>query len=95
MFVELLYGYLSNSLSLISDSVHMLFDSLGLLISLAASYTSKIDSKDRYAFGYIKVETLAGLCNAIFLLFVSITLFNESLHRIYNQDKVDVSKYDN
>jgi solute carrier family 30 (zinc transporter), member 5/7 len=38
MFIELTYGYLSNSLGLMADSFHMLFDSLGLFISLLASY---------------------------------------------------------
>lgn len=38
MFIELAYGYLSNSLGLMADSFHMLFDSLGLFISLLASY---------------------------------------------------------
>jgi zinc transporter 5/7 len=38
MFVELLYGYLSNSLGLISDSFHMLFDCMALFIGLCASY---------------------------------------------------------
>ena len=35
-FVELLYGILANSLSLISDSAHMLFDSTALAIGLYA-----------------------------------------------------------
>jgi zinc transporter 5/7 len=40
MFVELIYGLYSNSLGLIADSFHMLFDSLGLFISLMATYIS-------------------------------------------------------
>ena len=41
MGVELLYGYLSNSLGLIGDSFHMLCDSMALVISLGASYIAK------------------------------------------------------
>ena len=41
MFVEMLYGYLSNSLSLISDGFHMLCDSLALLVGLLVSYIGK------------------------------------------------------
>lgn len=42
MFVELIYGILANSLSLISDSVHMLFDSSALAIGLYAAFMSKL-----------------------------------------------------
>ena len=42
MFVELIYGYLSNSLGLISDSFHMLFDCMALFIGLCASYIAKM-----------------------------------------------------
>ena len=41
MFVELIYGFMSNSLGLISDSFHMLFDCTALFIGLIASYISK------------------------------------------------------
>ena len=44
MGVELLYGYLSNSLGLIGDSFHMLCDSMALMIGLGASYISKISA---------------------------------------------------
>lgn len=40
-FVEFFYGLLSNSLSLISDSAHMLFDCSGLAIGLYAQFMSK------------------------------------------------------
>jgi len=40
MFVELIYGYMSGSLGLISDAFHMLFDCVALFIGLVASYIS-------------------------------------------------------
>ncbi len=40
-FVEAVYGYLTNSLSLISDASHMLFDCTALVIGLYAAYMSK------------------------------------------------------
>lgn len=38
MFVEFAYGYWSNSLGLMSDACHMLFDCIALFIGLLASY---------------------------------------------------------
>lgn len=42
MFVELIYGFLSNSLGLISDSVHMLIDSSALALGLYASFVARL-----------------------------------------------------
>jgi hypothetical protein len=42
MFVEFFYGIFSNSLGLISDSIHMLFDSSALAIGLYGAYMSKV-----------------------------------------------------
>ncbi len=52
MFVELIYGLLSNSLSLVSDSAHMLFDSSALAIGLYASFMSKLEANIHFSFGY-------------------------------------------
>ena len=50
-FVEFIYGYWSNSLGLISDSFHMLFDSSAIAIGLYASYMATKKPNDKYPFG--------------------------------------------
>ena len=89
MFVEMVYGYLSNSLSLISDGFHMLCDSLALLVGLLVSYIGKRqqinvkeDQKTKQPFGLMKIESLAGLFNGLFLISVSCNLFIKSYERI-------------
>lgn len=82
MFVELGYGYLSNSLGLISDAGHMLFDCTALLIGLYASYTSKLKSNSVYTYGYGRYETLSGFGNGIFLLFIGYFVFVEAVERL-------------
>lgn len=83
MFVELIYGYMSNSLGLITDSFHMLFDCMALFIGLCASYISKMGVDKKYTYGYGRVETLSGLFNGIFLVFIAFNVFCESIERIY------------
>lgn len=51
MFVEIIYGYLTNSLGLISDAAHMAFDCTALLIGLIASYIAKMEKLPDYNFG--------------------------------------------
>jgi zinc transporter 5/7 len=89
MFVELLYGYMSNSLGLISDAFHMLFDCMALFIGLSASYISQLKNSDNeYTYGYTKIETISGLFNGIFLVFISYNILCESVERIYEPIKI-------
>jgi len=88
-FVELLYGYFSGSLGLMSDAFHMLFDCAALFIGLIAAYISKLDHIDKlYTYGYGKIETISGLFNGIFLIFISFNIFCESVERIFDPIKI-------
>lgn len=89
MFVELVYGYISNSLGLITDSFHMLFDCTALFIGLCASYIAKMDVDKHYTYGYGRVETLSGLFNGIFLVFIAFNVFCESIERIYEPQRIE------
>ena len=71
MFVEFLYGYLTNSLGLISDAVHMAFDCLALLVGLVASYLAQLDHQELYSYGLSRVEVLSGFYNGVFLIFIA------------------------
>lgn len=91
MFIELAYGYLSNSLGLVADSFHMLFDSLGLFISLVASYISQLPPNNQYTYGYGKVETLSGFFNGLLLVYTAFNVFSESIHRMLVPKQIDSS----
>lgn len=51
MFVEMLYGYLTNSLGLISDAFHMLFDCTALIIGLFASVIANWEPNQYFSYG--------------------------------------------
>lgn len=96
MSLEFIYGYLSNSLSLIGDSFHMLVDSLALLVGLGASYISKRGQKDKtkqLPYGYMKIESLSALFNSLFLISVSYNLFGKSIDRLLHPQKINIEEY--
>jgi solute carrier family 30 (zinc transporter), member 5/7 len=66
-----MYGFLSGSLGLLTDSIHMLFDCAGLAVGLAAAVMSKWAPTVEFPYGYGKIDTLSGFANAIFLLYVA------------------------
>ena len=59
----------------------MLFDSVALAIGLAASYISKFKSDELFTYGYIRAEVVSGFVNAIFLVFVAISVLLEAAER--------------
>ncbi len=89
MFVELFYGFYSNSLGLITDSFHMFFDCTALFIGLLASYIAKKEADRKYTYGYGRVETISGLFNGIFLIFIGVNVLLESIERIYEPQKIE------
>eukprot|EP00475_Leptophrys_vorax_P033900 TRINITY_DN54024_c0_g1_i1.p1 TRINITY_DN54024_c0_g1~~TRINITY_DN54024_c0_g1_i1.p1 ORF type:complete len:698 (+),score=143.42 TRINITY_DN54024_c0_g1_i1:1-2094(+) len=89
MFVELFVGYWSNSLGLISDAAHMLFDCVALVIGLYASYIAKLKANDIYTYGYGRYEVIAGLSNGIFLIFIAFSVIVESIERVFNPPDIN------
>jgi len=87
-FVELFYGVWTNSLGLISDSFHMFFDCTGLMAGLVATVITKWKANDKYSYGYVRAETLAGFINGLFLLFISFFIFSEAVERLVEPPEV-------
>lgn len=87
-FVELMYGIWTNSLGLISDSFHMFFDCTGLLAGLAASVITKWKANDKYSYGYVRAEVLAGFVNSLFLLFIAFFIMSEAVERAIEPPEV-------
>uniref|UniRef100_A0A182IKX5 Cation efflux protein transmembrane domain-containing protein n=1 Tax=Anopheles atroparvus TaxID=41427 RepID=A0A182IKX5_ANOAO len=87
-FVELMYGIWTNSLGLISDSFHMFFDCTGLLAGLAASVITKWRANEKYSYGYVRAEVLAGFVNSLFLLFIAFFIMSEAVERAIEPPEV-------
>ncbi|KAF2687910.1 cation efflux protein [Lentithecium fluviatile CBS 122367] len=83
MVVQFFYGYVSGSLGLLTDSIHMLFDCAGLAVGLAAAVMSKWRPNARFPYGYGKIDTLSGFANGVFLLLVSLEIIFDAVERLW------------
>eukprot|EP01132_Coremiostelium_polycephalum_P002383 gene2383-2945_t len=92
MFVEMIYGVWNNSLGLITDACHMLFDATALFIALFAEVISQWKKNDTYSYGYGRVQVLSGFVNGIFLIFISITILMESIERLLEPPEITTDK---
>jgi cobalt-zinc-cadmium efflux system protein len=82
--VESVYGYLSNSLALISDAGHNLSDVLSLLLAWGATLLVQKRPTQRFSYGLKSSSILASLANAIFLLLVIGAIAWEAIIRFQN-----------
>lgn len=73
---------------LISDSFHMFFDCTGLLAGLAASVITKWKANDKYSYGYVRAEVIAGFVNSLFLLFIAFFIMSEAVERAIEPPEV-------
>ena len=92
MAVEVGYGFFSNSLGLISDGFHMLFDCFGLFVGLCAAFVSRWEGNSVFTYGYGRVQTLSCLVNCVSLVVISATIFLESLHRFFHKAEMHGSR---
>ncbi|KAF2996422.1 putative zinc transporter msc2 [Curvularia kusanoi] len=83
MVVQFFYGFVSGSLGLLTDSIHMLFDCAGLAVGLAAAVMSKWRPNARFPYGYGKIDTLSGFANGVFLLLVSVEIIFDAFERLW------------
>ncbi|XP_051117313.1 uncharacterized protein LOC127242017 isoform X2 [Andrographis paniculata] len=91
MVVEFVAGFMSNSLGLISDACHMLFDCAALAIGLYASYISRLPANSQYNYGRGRFEVLSGYANAVFLVLVGALITLESFERILDPQEISTS----
>ncbi|XP_074215343.1 proton-coupled zinc antiporter SLC30A5 isoform X2 [Camelus bactrianus] len=88
-FVELFYGVLTNSLGLISDGFHMLFDCSALVMGLFAALMSRWKATRIFSYGYGRIEILSGFINGLFLMVIAFFVFMESVARLIDPPELD------
>lgn len=79
--VELIGGWWTGSLALISDALHMGFDLTALALGLFAARVGRMPPDRRRTFGYQRVEVLAALLNGVMLILVTGVILREAYGR--------------
>jgi cobalt-zinc-cadmium efflux system protein len=88
-FAELIGGFLTNSLALLSDAGHMLSDMGALALSLFAFRIAKRPATVSSTFGYHRVEILAALFNGLTLWLIVGVIFAAAYNRFLDPPAVE------
>ena len=87
-FAEVIGGFLTNSLALLSDAGHMLSDIAALALSLFAFRIAKRPATVSSTYGYHRVEILAALFNGLMLWLIVGVIFAAAYSRFFNPPEV-------
>ena len=80
--IELIGGFVSNSLALLADAGHMLTDVAGIGLALLAIWFAGRPAHGGRTFGYLRLEILAAVVNAVLLFGVSAFILIEAWRRL-------------
>ena len=89
MVVELVGGFLANSLSLLADAGHMITDAGAIGLPLLAMWIAGRPASIERTFGLHRTEVLAALANALALWLIAGLIFFESYRRFLDVPAVD------
>ena len=80
--VELIFGLISNSLALITDSIHALLDSVVTVVLLLATRMAIKPPDAEHTYGHGKIESLGGLIGGIAIFLIACFFIYESINRL-------------
>lgn len=86
---ELIGGLFTNSVAIISDSIHDMGDALSIGISYFLEKKSKKDPDEKYTYGYTRYSVLGALITTTILLVGSILVITSAIERIMNPVEVN------
>jgi len=85
---ELVGGYLTNSLALVTDAAHVFTDVAALVLTLFALWISSRPASESKTFGYYRAEILAALVNGVVLWLVIAFIVAEAWRRLQDPPPV-------
>ena len=86
---EVLGGWFSGSLSLLSDALHNLNDVLSIVISWFAVKMAAKEHDKKNTFGYRRATIIAAVINATLLIIMSLFLFREAYFKFIQPEKIN------
>lgn len=86
--IELVGGFFTNSVAILSDAVHDLGDSLALGLAWRLERLSERGASQRLTFGYRRFSVLGALTSAMVLIGGSVFILSEAIPRLLEPESV-------
>lgn len=86
---ELVGAWVTNSLALMAEAMHMAVDGSGILIALIATYLATRKANKKRTYGMMRAEIIAVLINCLLLFGLGIYVLTEAVERWFNPPEVE------
>ena len=88
MIAEVVGGLITGSLALLADAAHMLTDVGGFGLALLAIPFAAREATPQRTFGYLRMEVLSALTNAVVLLLLTVYILYEAYQRFVSPPEI-------
>lgn len=88
MVAEVIGGLWTGSLALLADAAHMLTDAGGLALAFIAIRFAERPRTPQNTYGYVRMEVLAALTNAVVLLLLTVYILYEAYKRFLDPPEI-------
>ena len=88
LIAELIGGFWTNSLALLSDAAHVFMDLFALVLSLTAIHLARFPASDTRTYGWHRAEIFASLINGTTLLLIAFGILGEAWDRLLHPEAV-------
>lgn len=86
---EFIGGTITNSVAVISDSIHDIGDAMSIGISFFLEKKSKRKPDDKYTYGYVRYSVIGSVITTVILILASIFVIINSVKRIINPVEIN------
>jgi cation diffusion facilitator family transporter len=86
---KLIIGFLSGSVSVISEAVHSGLDLFASFIAYYSVKNSSLPADDEHKFGHGKIESLSGFTEGILIIFAGLWIVFESIKKLIEPTDID------
>lgn len=88
ILVEFLGGFIANSMAVLSDAAHALFDALTTFWLMYATKISLNPPDEEHTYGHSKIEPLGSMFGGLSLMGISVLIFYEAILRLLSGVKI-------
>ncbi|HEY6058654.1 MAG TPA: cation diffusion facilitator family transporter [Candidatus Limnocylindrales bacterium] len=88
LVVEVAGGLLANSLALLADAAHVFTDIVGVGLAIGAMWIAERPSSAERTFGFLRLEILAAVLNAVLLFGIAVIVLVEAWQRLSEPPEV-------
>jgi cation diffusion facilitator family transporter len=88
---KILYGYMTNSVSMLSDGVHSFLDGTSNVIGLVGVWVASHPPDESHPYGHRKFETISTIAIAVLIFLAGIEILKKAYHSLTSPHEVEVT----